>query len=461
MEVKDLLAILWKRRAIVIAMLVLVTGLSALFASSRPQLYESTSTIALTPRIEEGTFLAPDTLDSLLGTYAQTAKSSVTLRRAEDVLGGPLPGQVDTSTEAGTGILRIIGQAEDPEAAALSARAVTNAFIASIEEGNPLDPQVVDPAVPADTPIQPRPPLIIGVGILLGLLSGALLAFAVDQFRRRIETSADVAEFTPAPVVGRLPRHRALARHGPALVWDSARLASLHEAFRALRTNVEVLTKDGGTVIQVTSPLAEQGKSTMVANLGVALAQVGIETLIVDADLRRPTLHKVFGLDNSRGLSTMMALPGSPTTALATHYPGLSIVPSGPIPPNSTEMLHIRFSAVLDELRQSAGIVLVDSPPVLPVSDARLIASHVDGVLLVVAAGAQKPAAFRSTIERIEFAGGRLLGVVLNQAEGSSEDRGYDYYRAYSRADEPAPDQRPPDEPPADEPPRESPTLAS
>lgn len=446
MEVRDLLVILWKRRWLVASMLILVTGLSALFAFSRPERYESTSTIALTPKLQEGSFIGPDTLDALLGTYAQTAKSSVTLRPAERALGRPLAGEVDTSTESGTGILRIISQADDPEDAATTARVVSVAFIDSIDQGNPLEPQIVDPAVPADSPIQPRPPLIIGVGILLGLMAGALLAFTVDQFRRRIETSADVAEFTPAPVVGRLPRHRALAKHGPVLVWDSARLGSLHESFRALRTNIEVLTKDAGAVIQITSPLAEQGKSTTVANLGVALAQVGIETLIVDADLRRPTQHKIFGLDNSRGLSTMMALPGSNTPALATHYPGLSVVPSGPIPPNSTEMLHIRFGAVLDDLRGSAGIVLVDSPPVLPVSDARLIATHVDGVLLVVAAGAQKPVAFRSTIERIEFAGGRILGVVLNQSEGATEDEGYDYYRAY---------------PPADEPPRESPTLAS
>jgi polysaccharide biosynthesis transport protein len=446
MEVKELLAILWKRRALLVGMLVLVTGLSALFAFSRPERYEATSTIALTPKFDEGTFVGPDTLDALLSTYAQTAKSSVTLRRAAIELGRPLPGEVDTSTEAGTGILRIISQADAPQDAAITARAVSAAFIDSIEAGNPFEPEVVDPAFPADSPIQPRPPLIISVGILLGLMAGTLLAIAVEQFRRRIETSADVSEFTAAPVVGRLPRHRALARHGPALVWDSARLASLHEAFRALRTNIEVLTKETGAVIQVTSPLPEQGKSTTVANLGVALAQVGIETLIVDADLRRPSQHRIFGLDNSRGLSTLMALPGTPATALASHYPGLSVVPSGPIPPNSTEMLHIRFRSVIDDLRESAGVVLVDSPPILPVSDARLIASHVNGVLLVVAAGAQKPAGFRSAIERIEFAGGHLLGVVLNQAEDAREDSGYDYYRAY---------------PPADEPPRESPTLAS
>lgn len=446
MEVRELLAVLWKRRLLVVAMLALVTGLSALFAVSRPDRYESTSTIALTPKLDQATFVGPDTLDALIGTYAQTAKSSVMKQSAERALGRPLPGEVDTSTEAGTGILRIIGKADSPEDAAVTARAVSSSFIDSIAEGNPLEPQVVDRAVRADSPIQPRPPLIIGVGILLGLMAGAMLALGVEHFRRRIETSTDVAEFTPAPVVGRLPRDRALARHGPALVWESARLAALHEAFRALRTNIEVLTNDGGKVIQVTSPLPEQGKSTVVANLGVALAQVGIETLIVDADLRRPTQHKIFGLDNSRGLSSLMALPGSSVTPLASPYPGLSVVPSGPIPPNSTEMLHIRFGPVLEELREAGALVLVDSPPILPVSDARLIAANADGVLLVVAAGSQKPVAFRSAIERIEFGGGRLLGVVLNQSEAASDDGGYDYYREY---------------PPADESPRESPSLAS
>ncbi|MFL5300168.1 MAG: YveK family protein, partial [Anaeromyxobacteraceae bacterium] len=194
MEVRDLLVILWKRRALVLGMLVLVAGLSAVFAFSRPERYESTSTIALTPKVQEGNFIGPDTLDALLGTYAQTAKSSVTLRRAAGILGRPVPAAVDTSTEAGTGILRIIAQADDPQDAAVAARVVSQAFIDTIKAGNPLEPQVVDPAVPADSPIQPRPPLIIGVGIFLGLLAGALLAFAVEQFRRRIETAEDVAE---------------------------------------------------------------------------------------------------------------------------------------------------------------------------------------------------------------------------------------------------------------------------
>jgi capsular exopolysaccharide synthesis family protein len=307
---------------------------------------------------------------------------------------------------------------------------VAHAFLASIQDNRLVVGRVVDPAVAPSAPVQPRPPLIIAVSALLGLVAGFMLAYALEHFRRRIETAADVAEFTPAPVIGRLPRARPLQRGDASLIWDSPKLGSLQEGFRALRTNIEFLTKGSSAAIQVTSPNAAQGKSTIVANLGIAFAQVGIETLVLDADLRRPYQHQIFGVENGRGLSTLMAVSDATPDPVPTEAPGLWLLPSGPIPPNSTEMLHIRFERVLDDLRARFPLVLIDSPPILPVSDARLIAPRADGVIIVLSAGTQKPAALKSALEKLSLAGANLLGIVLNQA-GQDVDavEAYDAYR--------------------------------
>jgi capsular exopolysaccharide synthesis family protein len=430
MEVRDLFAVAMKRRWIVVLVFLLTTGLGAAFALSQPKQYESAATIAFIPDLQnDPAFVPPDTLDALVQTYAQTAQSRSILMRAERDLGRSLPGTVETETQQGAGILRVIGRDTDPVGAAVTARVVANVFLASIQENRLLVASVVDPALPPTTPVQPRPPLIIAVSALLGLMAGIMLAFALEHFRRRVESTADVAEFTPAPVVARLPRVRSLQRGRAALVWDSPKLASLQEGFRALRTNIEFVTKGAHAAIQITSPNPSQGKSTIVANLGIAFAQVGIETLILDADLRRPYQHQIFGLEDKRGLSTLMAIPESGVEPVPTGFPNLWLMPSGPVPPNSTEMLHIRFERVLDDLRQRYALVLVDSPPILPVSDARLIAPHTDGVVLVVASGSEKPAALRSALEKLALVEAKILGIVLNQTGGDVDS--VDAYDAY------------------------------
>jgi capsular exopolysaccharide synthesis family protein len=431
MEVRDLYAVAMKRRWIVVLVFLVTTALGAAFAFSQAKQYESTATIAFTPDLQNDPgFVPTDTLDALVSTYAQTAKSHSVITRAERDLGRSLPGTVDTETQQGAGILRVTGRDTDPAGAAVTARVVANTFLDSIQDNRLLVATVVDPALPPSTPVQPRPPLIIAVCALLGLVAGMMLAFALEQFRRRVESAADVGEFTTAPVLARLPRVRSLQRSNAALVWDSRKLASLQEGFRALRTNIEFVTKGANGAIQITSANPSQGKSTIVANLGIAFAQVGVETLILDADLRRPYQDQIFGLENKRGLSTLMAIPDSDVEPLPTRVPSLWVLPSGPIPPNSTEMLHIRFERVLDDLRQRFALVLVDSPPILPVSDARLIASHTDGVILVVASGTQKPAALRSALEKLALVEAKILGIVLNQAGGDVDAvDAYDAYR--------------------------------
>ena len=450
MELRDLFAVAWKRRLAVLAVLVLTLGFAALFAYSQPKRYESVAVLALTPDPSEGAgLLAADNLAALLGTYAETAKSTITLRRAERSLGRPLDADIDTSTEAGTGILRISAVGTDPEQAAVAARATATAFTDTLVSTQLIDVTLVDPPAPATSPIQPRPPLILLVAGVLGLFAGVLLAFALESFRQRIENAGDVAEITNAPVIGRLGRQRSLARSQAQLIWERDNTVGLQESYRALRTNLMFLLEDQRRVLEVTSPDPAQGKSTIVANLAIAFGQIGIHTVVVDADMRRPRQHEIFGLDNREGLSTVMAIGGEPLLKPSGHE-NVWILTSGPVPPDPTPMLHIRFGAIVEELRSMDVLVLIDTPPVLPVSDARLIAPHADSVLLVVTAGTQRPANLKSAIEKLELIDANVLGVILNTAGGGGED-GTGAYYGYDGDAEPMPDElEPPRTPPRD-----------
>jgi polysaccharide biosynthesis transport protein len=428
MQLAELLAILKKRRFGVLAVVLLTVAFSAAIALVTPPRYESTATLALTPKIDRTQgFIGSTDLSALLSTYAETAKSRVNRARAQQILGRPLPGTLDTSTIGGTGILRITGQASTPQAAATTASAAAQAFQQSITNNPLILVSVVDPPEPPTSAVQPRPPLIVAIGILLGALAGIVYAVVMERVRRRLETPAEITELTDQPVVGRLPRQRSLQRAPAQLIWSHDRMTGLQESFRALRTNVQFLA-EGRRVIEVTSPDPAQGKSTVVANLGAALAQIGIDTVIVDADLRRPQQHKIFGLDNATGLSNLLAVREPQIDLRPAGQPNLWVIPSGPLPPDPTEMLHVRFGKVMERLRELDALVLIDTPPVLPVSDARLIAPHCDGVLLVVSAGAVKPVALESALDRLSIVRANVLGVVLNQSGHDLEATGGYYY---------------------------------
>jgi capsular exopolysaccharide synthesis family protein len=440
MELKHVIELAWKRRVTVLAVALLTLALSTVLALTKTAKYESTATIAMTPDTSAAQFLGADDLTALLGTYAATAESSITERRAAQILGGPIDADISTSTQAGTGVLKISARSTNPEQAARAAKATASAFQESVASNKLLRATLIDPPAADSTPVQPRAPLIVVVGTLLGLFGGLLLAFGLEQFRRRIETSADVARYTPAPVIGRIPRDRSLQRGRARVIWDDDHAVALQESYRALRTNLQFVLESEHAVLEITSPEPAQGKSTVVANLGVAFGQLGVPTVIVDADLRRPRQHQIFALDNSRGLSTAMALSDDPEL-VPSGYPGLWIVPSGPVPPDPTEMLHIRLGRVIEWLRDRDVLVLIDTPPVLPVSDARLIAPHTDGVLLVVTAGTQRPAGLESALERLNMVEAGPRGVILNTIPGDATDTvgGYYYQRDDVATLEPAP----------------------
>jgi capsular exopolysaccharide synthesis family protein len=206
------------------------------------------------------------------------------------------------------------------------------------------------------------------------------------------------------------------------------------EAYRALRTNIQFASPDHPIhTILATSTSAEDGKSTTLANLAITLAQAGHHTILVDCDLRRPSLHKLFGVPNETGLTSMI-LDSKTSDAppfQVTVEENLVLLPSGPLPPNASELLGSqRMREVIAVLKERAEYLLLDTPPIIAVTDAAVLAPQVDGVLLVINAGHTKRDLARRAKALLDKVGANTLGVVLNNAQLDS-----DYYKYYGQAE--------------------------
>jgi capsular exopolysaccharide synthesis family protein len=201
------------------------------------------------------------------------------------------------------------------------------------------------------------------------------------------------------------------------------------EAYRTLRSNIQLSSLDRPVrSLLVTSASPDEGKSTTLANLGVTFAQAGTRTLLVDCDLRRPSLHTLFGVANDRGLTTMLISDDRGASPIVqTPVEGLRLLPGGPPPPNPSEILGSqRFQTLLAGLQADADLILFDCPPALAVSDAAVLSRHVEAVLLVASAGKTKRDHAARARQALERAGARILGVVLNNARVDAAV--YSYY---------------------------------
>ena len=205
----------------------------------------------------------------------------------------------------------------------------------------------------------------------------------------------------------------------------------ISEAFRTLRTNVQFTSVDSETKkIMVTSAGPREGKSSTVANLAVSMAQAGKSVLVIDADLRNPSQHKLFRLDNRQGLS--MALVQDQDTQKyirETAVPGVMVLTGGPIPPNPAELVGSqRMKHLIRKASEQYDMVLIDTPPIIAVTDAAILAQEVDGVILVLASGEVNKEYAQRAKELLDKVGAKILGAVLNKADMNTSEHYYYYY---------------------------------
>lgn len=296
------------------------------------------------------------------------------------------------------------------------------------ELGEP-DIRVLEAAKLPSSPVAPRTPRNLAVAAVLGLCLALGLAYGAEMLDRSVRSGDDVLRMLGLPTLGVV--HRFDAPPGQALSAESPGSPE-GETFRALRTNLRYSHVDKPRrVVLVTSTGAEEGKSTVLANLAVSLAQSGRRTLVVDTDLRRPSLHRLFRLPNGRGLADVLAGDADLDVSIQrTHLTDLDVLTCGTRPPNPAELIEsVRLQERLGELRGRYEYVLLDSPPAGGLIDASLLSSLADGVVFVVEGGRFDLRLLRASLRQLERAGARLYGVVLNKASRDERAALYGYYR--------------------------------
>jgi succinoglycan biosynthesis transport protein ExoP len=300
--------------------------------------------------------------------------------------------------------------------------------------------QLITPAAVPSSPVAPKP-LRTGVfALAVGLILGVGLALLREHLDDSVKTKDDLERVAPdQPVVGLIPSVTTWkSADGARVISRDDPTAPATEAYRTLRTSIQFLgiTRPLRT-LQVTSPNAREGKSTTLANLGVSLAQAGRRVILVCCDLRRPRIHEFFGLPNELGFTSVL-LGHVPLWTAVQEVPGidgLSVLASGAVPPNPSELLSSpRTAEVLMPLQAEGYLVLVDSPPVLPVTDALVLSQHVDATLVVCAAGKTSRKDVARASELLQQVDAPLVGTVLN---GVRAGEGYGYSYAYYREDGP------------------------
>ena len=342
-----------------------------------------------------------------------------------DVPASAIAGRFSATVDADVNALEVSAIAPTPQEARDLANAVVDAVVVvaqQVETGQTTSTKApltrIERLEAAELPGAPFTPNY-RTAALKGALGGLLLAYAVLITRRlvdrRIRSTKHVEEATGSSVLGIIPKEDALGRSNRGVQSDLGRAA---EAFRQLRTNLRFVDVDNEPrKIVVTSALAGEGKSTVSSNIAKLVAQAGTPVLLIDADLRRPMVATTFEIDGAVGLTQTLAGDVDVTDVIIeSGLPNLKLLPAGRIPPNPSELLgSLRMKQLVEDLAKDY-LVILDAPPLLPVTDAGLLSAFCDGALLVQAAGKTQIDQSEQCRRILDQVGGRLLGVVLNKA---------------------------------------------
>jgi capsular exopolysaccharide synthesis family protein len=318
-------------------------------------------------------------------------------------------------------------------------------------QGSDNNISVSEIAIPPENPVSPRRTMTVAAAFLLSTLFGMGLALFLEYLDDTIRTTEEIENLLGLPALAAIPtmdsapRRRLLlvganesdeeAKANSELLIHSDSRSSLAEAYRQLRTSILLSTAGHAPKsLLITSSLPSEGKTTTATNTAISLAQTGAKVLLMDADMRRPRLHTVFNIENGVGLSTLLSSETTEAEILkAIKFEAatkLNLLPSGPVPPNPAELLGSEQMAdLLKVLQNNFTHVVVDSPPIASFTDGVLIASMVDGVILVVHSGKSSRQVVRRSRQILTDIGARIFGVVLNKVNLRSQDNYY--YQSY------------------------------
>jgi receptor protein-tyrosine kinase len=397
-------------------------------------MYKSTATVLVDKKAQPGVIDYNDILSSerLTNTYAQLVERPAVMDEVIKRLDLPLTrndleGKISVSPIKDTQLLSISVTDANPELAASLAN--TTAMVFADDNASQFAPAgTVRIARPAEIPTSPFSPKVafnVAFAVILGLIVSAGLGVLLDYLDDTVKTSRDVESIAEVPALGMIGRFQ--VDTGPVVANEQhTRVA---EAYRQLRTNVHFTTLSSELkTIVVTSSNPAEGKSTTAANLATVLAQAGDRVILVDTDLRRSSLRSIFNTKTSIGLTGLLLSEKHDIgeALVETHWQNLWLLPSGITPPNPSELLtSARMQRLIESLREAADYVIFDTPPILAVTDAIVLAARTDGTILVTEAGGTRTEALREAARSLKQANARVLGVVLNKAKVSTKS---DYY---------------------------------
>ncbi|QCR19870.1 polysaccharide biosynthesis tyrosine autokinase [Agrococcus sp. SGAir0287] len=446
MELTDLVRILRRRWIpIVAAGVVGVGGAAGVSALQAPSYESATQVFVSTQTGETSSDLAQSnayTLSRVL-TYAELASSERVLdgvigELGLDVDARELARRISAAPIPDTTIIQIVATDDDPDRAAAIANATATSLagvVADVEgtstQASPVRLTTVEEARPPESASSPRWVLNLVLGGLLALALATAVAVLRDVLDTRIRSPHDVELATHHPVIGTIA-YDARAADRPLVVHDAPHDFRA-EAYRSLRTNLLFVEVEGGQrTFVVTSSVAGEGKTTATANLAIALAQSGQTVLLVDADLRKPRVADVLGIEGRVGLTTVLIGDAEVDDAVQDWGgTGLFVLPAGRVPPNPSELLGSRaMESLLRRLEGEYDWILVDAPPLLPVTDAAVLATRTSGAIVVVAAGSTTRGQLDGALARLGTVDVRVAGVLLTRlptTDGHAYAYGYGY----------------------------------
>ncbi len=452
MELTDYLRILRKYWISVVALT--LAGIAAAAGASMlmtPTYTASTSifftvqTTGTAGELNQGSAYAASQVKS----YAQLATTPMVLDPVIERLELPatsdqLAQQVTASAPTSTSIVNLDVTGTDPSETAATSNAVAQQLILVVDQLSPRTPDgdkavkatIVAPAAVPTQQTSPRVTLNLALGALVGLMIGLGQAVLRSRLDTRIRNERDVAEVTDRSVVGSIVHDPEAAQH--PLIFQADPRGLRAEAYRRLRTNLQFLELSGRKrSIVVTSSIEDEGKTTTAINIASSLADAGQSVLLIDADLRRPAVDGYLNLDRSAGLTTVIIGRASLADVVQPLGHGnLHVLLSGQLPPNPSELLGSKpMQRLLDEATDRYDVVIVDSPPLLPVTDATVLSRICGGALVVVGSGTVRKPELASAIDSLEAVDANVLGLVLNGLKASDVGH-YAYHHYYAKHDQ-------------------------
>jgi capsular exopolysaccharide synthesis family protein len=457
-ELRDYLRVIRKRWWLLPAAVALAVGVAGLATLRTPAQYASSTTFFIgTPNrgvteAYQGSLLSQERVKSYANVLSgDRLAAAIAKQPGIGLSADEVQRQITTEPIQGTVLLRAVVTDGSKARSKLIAEALASQFpkmVESLETPTAVaNPPAAGEGSPARTasdltvrvevvagprldpnPVSPRPVRNLGLAALLGLLVGAGIAVVLEATDNSVQSSEALRELAGAPVLANIP-YDSDAPKVPLVSGRTSRAARA-EALRQLRTNLQFVDVDRPVrVIVVTSAVPDEGKSSTAVNLAIVFAEAGQRVLVVDADLRRPKLAEYLGIEGAAGLTNLLAGQAQSDDVIQRWGPRLWALPSGSLPPNPSELLASQHMAdLLKAFRERFDIVVIDTPPLLAVTDGAVLAARGDGALLVARAGKTSSSQITAAVRALDAVNARLFGCAFNMVPGTKES-GYYYHQ--------------------------------